>query len=210
LFNLPATHSKYTRYYRPQHSLARRIITQIDTCERRPQDITKAMGYPLKHTIPACDRLRHVLSSEKLGLDGSYIDAYFTPEQFLEKLVSVLDMQDETFEEDIAQIKYDLAHYAYPLPKYRLRADVDFEFTAGANWMSRGGAAQLAHAHLPENIARMTETEREVIVQKCIDEHYKNYNGNLPYGGVIKGYWLTIEQHGEVINKVEYGLPVKS
>ncbi|WP_372843894.1 hypothetical protein [Psychrobacter sp.] len=210
MFNLPATHSKYTRYYRPQHSLARRIIAQIDKYERRPQDIIKAMGYPLKHTIPACDRLRHVLSSEKMGLDGSYIDAYFTPEQFLEKLVLILDMHEDAFKQDIAQITYDLAHCGTPLPKYYLKADIDFEFTAGANWMSRGGAAQLAHVHLPENIARMTETEREVIVQKCIDEHYKNHNGNLPYGGVIKGYWLTIEQHSEMIGKVAYGLPVKS
>ena len=54
-----STHpSKYTRRYQPCHPLAQYAITQIDILELRAQDIIKAMGYPLKHTIPACERLR--------------------------------------------------------------------------------------------------------------------------------------------------------
>ena len=69
-----ANQSKYTRRYHPRHPLAQYAITQIETLELCAQDIVKAMGYSIKYTIPACDRLRHVLSNKHLGLDGSYMD----------------------------------------------------------------------------------------------------------------------------------------
>ncbi len=105
-----ANHSRYTRHYHPRHSLAQYTVAQIDRHKRRPQDIIKAMGYPLKHTIPACDRLRHVLSNRHLGLDSSYIDAYFTADEFLEALFLVLDIHYKPFQDDIAKIRYDLGH----------------------------------------------------------------------------------------------------
>ncbi len=125
--------SKYTRRYHPRHPLAQYAITQIDTLELRAQDIIKAMGYPLKHTIPACERLRHVLSNKNLGLDDSYVDKYFTADEFLAKLFIVLDLTYEPFAEDIAQIKYEIAYSANPLLKHRLQAEVDFAYD-DADW----------------------------------------------------------------------------
>ena len=118
--------SKYTRRYHPRHPLAQYAITQIDMLELRAQDIIKTMGYPLKHTIPACERLRHVLCHRHLGLDGSYIDKYFTADEFLSKLFAVLELTYEPFAEDIAQIKYEIAYSTNPLLKHRLQAEVDF------------------------------------------------------------------------------------
>ena len=207
MFTLPAAHSKYTRCYRPRHSLAQSIIMQIDKRQQRPQDIVKAMGYPLKHTIPACDRLRHVLSSATLGLDGSYIDAYFTPDSFLEKLFVVLEMNAEAFEEDIAQIKYRLSHPRQPLPSYSLQAEVDFTFNGSSNWLSRWGASLSTHVHLPSGFAKLSEAEREALIKKSIREHYRQYEGNVPYDGVLKGYKLTIMQNDEMVDKVRYKLP---
>ncbi|WP_203226577.1 hypothetical protein [Psychrobacter sp. P2G3] len=128
--------SKYTRRYHPRHPLAQYAITQIDTLELRAQDIVKIMGYPLKHTIPACERLRHVLSNKHLGLDSSYIDKCFTAEEFLVKLFLILDIPYEPFVEDIAQIKYQLAHLPNYSPKYSLPSDVGFRFNS-VHWMSR-------------------------------------------------------------------------
>lgn len=199
--------SKYTRRYSPRHALAKYAVGQIDKLELRAQDIVQAMGYSQEYTIPACDRLRHVLSSEILGLNGSDVDTYFTANQFLKALLVILDISYEPYQDDIAQIEYDLAHYPYPLPRYRLTADVEFEFTAGANWMSRGFASQLANAYLPEDIAKTNDAERESIVQKRIHAHYKKYNGNLPYDGVIRGYRLIIKQRHEVVDRVWYELP---
>ncbi len=207
MFTLPAAHSKYTRCYRPRHPLAQSIITQIDKREQRPQDITKAMGYPLKHTIPACDRLRHVLSSATLGLDSSYIDAYFTPDKFLEKLFAVLEMDADTFEEDIAQIKYRLLHPRQPLPSYSLQADVDFTFNGSSNWLSRWGASLSTRVQLPSGFAKLSEAEREALIKKSIREHYRQYEGNVPYEGVLKGYQLTISQNNEIVDEVMYKLP---
>ena len=102
--------SKYTRRYHPRHLLAQYAINQIATLELGSQDIVKAMGYPLKHTMPACERLRHVLSNKYLGLDGSYVDKYFTADVFLAKLFAVLDIPYASFAEDIKQIKYDVVH----------------------------------------------------------------------------------------------------
>lgn len=214
------SNSKYTRRYTARHPLAKLAISQIEKRGLRPQDIVKAMGYPQKHILSACDRLRYVLSSDILGLDDTGVDSkevsrtdadeYFTAHEFLKSLLLVLEMQYELFQDDIAQIEYDLAHYLYPLPRYHLRADIDFTFTAGANWMSRGGAAQLANAYLPESIAKMSGIERESIVQQSIDEHYKKYDGHLPYDGVIKGYWLITKLRNEVIERVAYGLPKPS
>lgn len=125
--------SKYTRRYHPRHPLAQYAITQIDTLELRAQDIIKAMGYPLKHTIPACERLRHVLCDRHLGLDDSYMDKYFTADEFLAKLFAVLELPHEPFAEDIAQIKYDIAYSINPLSKHRLQAEVDFDYD-DADW----------------------------------------------------------------------------
>ena len=202
-----ANQSKYTRHYHPRHLLAQYAINQIATLELRSQDIIKAMGYPIKHTMPACERLRHVLSNKYLGLDDSYIDKYFTADEFLVALFTVLEIPHTPFAEDIAQIKDDLAHYPNHLPKYSLQAEVDFEFTAGANWMSRGAASRLAHIRLPDGFAKLNESERASVVKKSIYEHYQQYEGNLPYDGMIKGYQLITEQHNEVVNSVKYGLP---
>lgn len=198
--------SKYSRRYTPRHPLAKYAVSQIDKLKLRAQDIVHAIGYPATHTIAACDRLRHVLSSEILGLNDKNVDSYFTANAFLKALLLVLNIPYRAFAEDIAQIEYDLAHYPYPLPKYSLRADVDFEWSEGANWMSRGVASSQANAHLPGNIAKMNEVKRKLVIQHCLSEHYAEYNGHLPYNGVIKGYRLTIKQRDEIIGRVEYGL----
>ncbi|MDN3399769.1 hypothetical protein QL919_13640 [Psychrobacter sp. APC 3426] len=130
-----SSQSKYTRRYHPRHPLAQYLISQIETMQLRAPDIIKAMGYPLGHTIPACERLRHVLCNRYLGLDSSYMDKYFTADAFLAKLFVVLELPYEPFVEDIAQIKYQLAHLPNDSPKYSLRAGVDFEFDS-AQWMS--------------------------------------------------------------------------
>ena len=202
--------SKYTRRYQPRHSLAKYIIDQIELTELRPQHIVKKMGYPLKHTIPACDRLRHVLCNRYLGLDGSYMDKYFTADEFLVKLFEVLEIPYQPFIEDIAQIQYDLTNDADVTPSYRLRAEVDFTFTGGANWMSRGAASSLAKVTLPNNVAKLDKVTRESVIQDSIYEHYQQYDGNLPYDGIIKGYRLTIEQDNHVLDRAEYGLPKSS
>ena len=202
--------SKYTRRYQPRHSLAKYIIDQIELTELRPQHIVKKMGYPLKQTIPACDRLRHVLCNRYLGLDGSYMDKYFTADEFLAKLFEVLEIPYQPFAEDIAQIQYDLTNEADVTPSYRLRAEVDFEFTSGAHWMSRGAASRFAQVTLPNDFAKLGKVARESVIQESICEHYQQYEGNLPYNGTIKGYRLTIEQDNHVIDRAEYGLPKSS
>lgn len=201
--------SPYTRRYHPRHPLAHYAITQIDALKLRSQDIVKAMQYPLKHTIPACDRLRHVLSNKHLGLDGSYSDKYFTADEFLARLFSVLEMPYEPFLDDIAQIKHDLIHSANPVSKYSLRAQVEFEFN-DANWMARGSAARLAHIRLPDGFAELEEAERDLIVKESICEHYQRYEGDLPFDGIIKGYELLTEQNNKVVDSLEYGLPKSS
>ena len=202
-----ANQSKYTRHYYPRHLLAQYAINQIATLELRSQDIVKAMGYPIKHTIPACERLRHVLSNKYLGLDGSYLDKYFTADEFLVALFTVLEIPHVPFAEDIAQIKDDLTHYPSQLPKYRLRAEIDFEFTESANWISRSAASRLANIQLPDEFAKLNESERASIVKKSIAKHHQQYEGNLPYDGLIKSYQLITERHNEVIDSVKYGLP---
>ncbi|ALF60701.1 hypothetical protein AOC03_01990 [Psychrobacter urativorans] len=200
-------YSKYTSRYSPRHPLAKHAVSQIGKLELRPQDIVKAMGYPQQHTIVTCDRLRHVLSSDILGLNGSDVDTYFSAHEFLKALLIVLDIPYETFADNITQIEFDLANYPYPLSQYRLRAVINFKFTAGANWMSRGVAASKANVYLPDDIAKLHHVERESIVQQCIHAHYKKYKGNLPYNGEINGYRLIVKQRHAVVDRIEYGLP---
>ena len=205
--NKKIIHSKYSRRYTPRHPLAKYAVSQIEKQERRAQDIVQAMGYLPQHTLAASDRLRYVLSSDILGLNDTGVDTHFTAHEFLIALLVVLDISYELFSADIARIEYDLAHYPYPLPKYSLQADIDFEFTSGANWMSRGVASSKARVSLPESSAKTTDAERALIIQHYMNEHYKKFNGNLPYNGVIKGYWLIVEQRHEIISRVGYGLP---
>ena len=202
--------SKFTRRFQPCHPLAQYVIAQIDTLEYRAQYIVKTMGYPLKHTMPACERLRHVLSNKHLGLDGSYMDKYFSAEEFLAKLFSVLDLPYEPFAEDIAQIKDEIAQGAAPQPRYRLYADVDFKFDDNANWLSRWGAALWTQVDLPSGFAKLDEAARKAVIKQGIREHYRQHDGQLPYDGIIKGYRLIVEQQDEVVDKIEYGLPKSS
>lgn len=204
-----ANQSQYTRRYHPRHLLAHYVINQIATLELRSQDIVRAMGYPLKHTIPACDRLRHVLSNKHLGLDGSYMDKYFTADEFLAKLFAVLEIPYQPFTEDIAQIKENLTNGSTTLPKYSLRAEVDFTFTSGVNWISRGATARFAQVCLPEGFAKLDESERELVIQESICEHYQLYENSLPHGAILKSYRLTIED-ADVLYHAEYGLPKSS
>nr|WP_317199832.1 hypothetical protein [uncultured Psychrobacter sp.] len=125
--NHSTSHAKYTRQYHPRHPLAQYAISQIEALELRAQHIIKAMGYPTKHTLPACERLRHVLSNKHLGLDGSYRDGYFTADAFLAKLFIVLEIPYELFAEDTAQIKYEL-NPMHALPKYSLQTSFDAQF----------------------------------------------------------------------------------
>ena len=118
--------SRYTRHYQPRHLLAKRIIEQIESLELRPQNIIQQMGYSSKHTIPACDRLRHVLTHPYLGLDGSYIDARFTAERFLEALLLVVDITYETIEDDIALLQYQLSHHLSTASKKQVIAKTSF------------------------------------------------------------------------------------
>lgn len=198
---------KYTHRYTPRHPLAEDAVAKIETRELQAQNIVKAMGYVPKHTIDACDRLRYILSSEILGLNDKANDKHFTANEFLRALLLVLDIPYEPYAEDITRIEYDLVNYPYPLPKYSLRADIDFMWSKGANWMSRGAASSKANVHLPDNIAKMNDLERESIVQQCINEHYHKYHNHLPYDGLIKSYHLIIRQHGEIIDRVKYELP---
>lgn len=204
-----ANPSQYTRRYHPRHLLAQYAINQIATLELRSQDIVSAMGYPLKHTIPACDRLRHVLSHRYLGLDSSYMDKYFTADEFLAKLFAVLEIPYQPFAEDIAQIKHDLVNPPKSLCTYSLRAEIDFEFV-NANWMVRCGVSRLAHIRLPNDFSEMNKEKRTSIIKDAIYDHYQQYVSGLPYDGVIKSYQLIAEQNNEVIETIAYGLPKSS
>ena len=205
-----ANPSKYTRCYHPRHSLAQYIINQIESLKLRPQDIVKSMGYPLKHTIPAYDRLRHVLSNKYLGLDGSYMDKYFTADEFLATLFAVLEIPYQPFAEDIAQIKYDVANYSNTLPRYSLRAEVDFTVTSADNWMSRDAATRFAQVYLPNGFAKLDDAARNSAIEECICEHYQQYESHLPYDGVINSYQLTIEKANHRVDHIEYELPKSS
>ena len=127
--------SVYTRRYQPRHPLAQHVIKQIDAKQLFPQDIIRAMGYPLKHTLPACERLRHVLSDRYLGLDDSYMDGYFSASAFLAKLFAVLDLAYHDVEEDIVRIQYNVEHLTLS-SKTAAQADDGFDFEA-AIWQVR-------------------------------------------------------------------------
>ncbi|MGP5313108.1 hypothetical protein [Psychrobacter faecalis] len=199
--------SKFTRRFQPCHPLAQYVIAQIDTLEYRAQYIVKTMGYPLKHTMPACERLRHVLSNKHLGLDGSYMDKYFSADEFLAKLFSVLDLPYEPFAEDIAQIKDEIAQGAVPQPRYRLYADVDFKFDDNANWLSRWGAALWTQVDLPSGFAKLDDAARKGIIKERIRTHYQERRANVPYDGAIKGYCLIMELQDKEVERIEYDLP---
>jgi hypothetical protein len=76
--------------------------------------------------------------------------------------------------------------------------------------MCRAAASRFAQVHLPDGFAKLDEAERESIVQEGICEHYQQYEGHLPYDGIIKGYRLTTEQNNTVVDRVTYGLPKSS
>ncbi|MFP3366389.1 hypothetical protein R0J93_22370, partial [Pseudoalteromonas sp. SIMBA_148] len=77
------------------------------------------------------------------------MDKYFTADEFLIALFAVLEIPYQPFAEDIAQIKDDVANHSDTLPKYSLRADVDFTFASSTNWMSRDAASRFAQVYLP-------------------------------------------------------------
>lgn len=66
------------------------------------------MGYPKKHTFAATDRLRYVLCSKNLGLDGSYIDPFYSSQEFVLELFRILQVTPEQYIEEIESIRQTL------------------------------------------------------------------------------------------------------
>ena len=66
------------------------------------------MGYPKKHTFAATDRLRYVLCSKNLGLDGSYIDPFYSSQEFVLELFRILQVTPEQYIEEIELIRETL------------------------------------------------------------------------------------------------------
>ena len=75
------------------------------------------------------------------------------------------------------------------------------------SWLSRWGASLSTRVQLPSGFAKLSEAEREALINKSIREHYRQYEGNVPYKGVLKGYQLTIMQNDEMVDRVIYKLP---
>lgn len=98
----------YTRRYTPRCSLAEHAINQMVSLQLNAHAIVKAMDYPRQHTIAASDRLRYVLCSRNMGLDGSYIDAYYDAKGFLEKLCELLQIEPEYYRVEMAIIEQTL------------------------------------------------------------------------------------------------------
>lgn len=98
----------YARRYIPRCELAKLALEQMQALHLRGIDIVRAMGYPPKHTFAATDRLRYVLCSPVLGLDGSYIDAYYDASEFLIELFSLLQIDPETYQLSLKQIVQNL------------------------------------------------------------------------------------------------------
>lgn len=99
---------QYTRRYTPQCDLAELIVNEMKVQHFHAPQIIKAMGYPAKHSIAAIDRLRYVLCSPNLGLDGSYIDAFYSSPEFLVELFNILDITPEQYVEEMASIRQRL------------------------------------------------------------------------------------------------------
>ena len=95
---------KYTRRYKPKCELAELIVIEMSEQHFRAPQIIKAMGYPPKHRIAAMDRLRYVLCSANLGLDGSYIDAYYGAKGFVSTLCELLGIDKPYYKQQIDDI----------------------------------------------------------------------------------------------------------
>lgn len=96
---------QYTRRYTPKCDLAQLIVDQMSQQQLRASQLVKNMGYPSKHTIAAIDRLRSVLCSPNLGLDGSYIDAYYDARGFITTLCEILEIESEYYQQQISQLQ---------------------------------------------------------------------------------------------------------
>lgn len=95
----------YARRYIPRCELAKLALEQMQALHLRGIDIVRAMGYPPKHTFAATDRLRYVLCSPVLGLDGSYIDPFYDANDFLETLFDILKLPSEQYRAEMETIR---------------------------------------------------------------------------------------------------------
>lgn len=95
---------QYSRRYTARCPLGALAIKQISALQLRATAIIQKMGYPPQHTIAATDRLRYVLCSPVLGLDGSYIDAYYNAQDFLQALLNILQLSPQQYEDDVSSI----------------------------------------------------------------------------------------------------------
>ncbi|PNK60196.1 hypothetical protein [Psychrobacter sp. FDAARGOS_221] len=87
-----------TRRYRPRCALAEIMVARIQQQKLTPGQIVQAMGYPRQHTIAAKDRLDHVLRHATLGLDGSFLDAYYDAHGFVVALCQVLEIPADQYQ----------------------------------------------------------------------------------------------------------------
>lgn len=134
--------SKFTRRFQPCHPLA-----QLRHRANRYVRISRAIycqnhGLPLKHTMLLANACVMCCPISIFGLDGSYMDKYFSAEEeFLAKVIFGTRFALWAICRRCAQIKDEIAQGTAPQPRYRLQANVDFKFDDNANWLSRWAAA---------------------------------------------------------------------
>lgn len=186
-----------------QQPLAQLLYHTIEQSKLSLQTIVQKMGYQPKNILQACDRLRHVIGSDYLGLDNSYYDFRFSSLEFLQALFNALNIQPEQYQDELNKLQNHLQSKQQAIkntPSYLLRADIDFDFSNSANnWLTKMGVAKFYQLTLPDDFAYLDKPQQENIIKFCIRQHYQQYKHNLPYHGIIKGYRLIVDDNKQKV-----------
>jgi hypothetical protein len=151
------------------------------------KDIALLMGYSPKHADKASQRIQRVIDDPDLGLDAGAFDLKYSDEEFLKKLIQILEMDSPAVSREIEQISDD-AFEIRMLYKPWMWIDTGFKRThepifvlAFIEHFRRMPIPETAGLPLDEQIER---------VKNWIVSHYQENDGKLFIWGNIKKYWF--------------------
>ncbi len=169
--------------------LRQRIIRHLDNQDRR--DIIIKMGYTgsAKSRAKGLQRLQNALSSKELGLANGGYDYKYSNKEFIYALCRALGIEKADYAPQLQALD---AHVRWVMNAQLpgVFADIAFNDNFVKSYMSMMAVGQLKYVKLDKHIRLQSREKQWHHICQAIRQHHAKMQGNIPYDGVIKGYYI--------------------
>lgn len=166
------------------HSL---MQSQLDKLGYSLTEIATQMDYPSATLEKGIERLQQVFSSEDLGLTAGNYDFQYSSVEFIHALCAVLTIDAAIYEpllDTLVADAYQHNHAKAP----EVIAEINFTDSYQPSFQQGMALSKFRNVKLPEECRLLERSEQSTLIRRCIQSHLAEYQGKIPFDGVITGY----------------------